>query len=171
MSEYGQGAYIFLEGKPKKGNFSYFGSWFLGFENRVFVRGSLFGRGVFGVVRMLVCVRFCFGYITVFLLGCFGWFPACFILCLWTKIFVVVLSDYFLFPPGYFARLILVLFCCVLYGVLCMCCVRFVYLLSRTWLAPVQRCMYDTCYMSVLSHKIMQKCEKLHNKTLQTTTR
>jgi len=102
--------------------------------------------------------------------GCFGWFPALFILCLITNIFVVVLSDYFLFTTSYFVRLILVLFCCVVYGVLCMCCVRFVYPLSRTWLVPVQRCMYDTCYMSVLSHKTMQKCEKLHNKTLQTTT-
>ncbi len=84
--------------------------------------------------------------------------------------FVVVLSDYFLFPPSYFKRFILVLFCYVVYGVLCLCCVCFVYSLSRTWLDPAQRCMYDTCYMSVLSHKIMQKCEKLHNKTLQNTT-
>ena len=162
----------YFYGKPKKGNFSYFGSWFLGCENRVFVRGWLFGWGVFGVVCVLVYRGFCFGYIIVFLLGCFGWFPASFILCLRTKIFVVVLADYFVCPPppSCFMRLVFVLFCCVLYGVLCMCCVRFVYLLSRTWLAPVQRCMYDTCYMSVLSHKTMQKCEKMHNKTLQTTT-
>nr|DAQ26311.1 MAG TPA: hypothetical protein [Caudoviricetes sp.] len=66
MSEYGQGAYIFLEGKPKKGNFSYFVSWFLGVENRVFVRGSLFGRGNFWVVYILVYIRFCFGCIVVF---------------------------------------------------------------------------------------------------------
>ena len=38
--------YFFLE-NLKKGNFSYFGIWFLGVENRVFVRVSLFGRGVF----------------------------------------------------------------------------------------------------------------------------
>lgn len=90
---------------------------------------------------------------------------------LYNGVFVVVLSDYFLCPPSYFACLILVLFCCVVYGVFFVCVVYvFVYSLSRTWLAPVQRCMYDTCYMSVLSHKIMQKCEKLHNKTLQNTT-
>ena len=82
LSEYGQGAYIFLEWKPKKGNFSYFGIWFSGCENRVFVRGSLFSGGVFGVVCIPVCNMFCFGYITMFLLGCFGWFPARFILCL-----------------------------------------------------------------------------------------
>lgn len=102
--------------------------------------------------------------------GVFWWFPARFVACLWAKVFVINLADYFLRPPSYFARLILVLFCCMLYGVLYMCFVRFVYPLSRTWLAPVQRCMYDTCYISVLSRKIMQQCEKLHNKTLQTTT-
>ncbi len=68
---------------------------------------------------------FCFGYIVVFLLGCFGWFPARFVSCLRTKNFVIVLVDYFLCPPSYFTRIILVLFCCVVYSVLCMCCVRF----------------------------------------------
>ena len=84
--------------------------------------------------------------------------------------FVINLVGYFLCPPSCFVHLVLVLFCCVLYSVLCMFCVRFVYPLSRTWLAHVQRCMYDTCYMSVLNHKTMPQCEKLHNKTLQTTT-
>ena len=117
---------MFLKGKPKKGNFSYFEYWFLGCENRVFVSGSLFGWGVFWVVCVCVCDRICFGYITVFLLGCFGWFPARFIFVFVNQNFVVVLSDFFfLFPPSYFARLILVLFCCVVYGVLCMFCVRF----------------------------------------------
>ena len=96
----------------------------MGFENRVFVRGSLFGRGVFrgGLYTCLYKVLF--------------W--------LYNGVFVLV-------------------FCvCVVYV--------FVYSLSRTWLAPVQHCMYDTCYMSVFSHKIMQQCEKLHNKTLQNAT-
>ena len=66
--------------KPKKGNFSYFGIWFLGVENRVFVRGSLFGAVSSGVVYIPVYIRFCFGCIVVFLLGCFGWFTARFIL-------------------------------------------------------------------------------------------
>lgn len=104
------------------------------------------------------------------LLGLFVWFPARFALCLRTKILEWFWLIIFVCPPSCFARLVLVLFCCALYGVLCMCCVCFVCSLSRTWLAPVQRCMYDTCYMGVLSHKTMQKCEKLHNKTLQTTT-
>nr|DAT58179.1 MAG TPA: hypothetical protein [Caudoviricetes sp.] len=82
MSEYSQGAYIFLEGKPKKGNFSYFVSWFSWVENRVFVRGSFFWRGVFRVVCIPVYIRFCFSYITVFCCGIFGWFPARFVLCL-----------------------------------------------------------------------------------------
>lgn len=38
---------MFLKGKPKKGNFSYFGIRFLGFENRVFVRGVTFWEGCF----------------------------------------------------------------------------------------------------------------------------
>lgn len=42
------------------------------------------------------------------------------------KFFMIVLVGYFVGPPGYFVRLILVLFCGALYGVLCMCCVCFV---------------------------------------------
>lgn len=121
-----------------------------------------FWSGVFGVSCIPVYISFCFGYITVLCMGCFGRFPARFIFVFVNKNFRVVLVDYFVCPPSYFV---------VWYIVFCVCVVYvFVYSLSRTWLAPVQRCMYDTCYMSVLSHKIMQKCEKLHNKTLQTTT-
>ena len=135
------------------------------------MRGPLFGRGVFGVACMIVYNGFCFVYIMVFLLGVFWVVLGEFYFVFAYQNFCSGLADCFVRPPSYFVCLILVLFCCVVYSVLCMCCVRFVYSLSRTWLAPVQRCMYDTCYMSVLSHKTMQQCEKLHNKTLQTTTR
>lgn len=118
----------------------------------------------------LFLIGFVWGIKGCFCWGVFGGSRRVFSVCEPMFFFVIVFADYLVCPPSYFTRLILVLFYCVIYIVLRWCCVRFVYSLSRTWLAPVQRCMYDTCYMSVLSHKIMQKCEKLHNKTLQNTT-
>ena len=69
---------------------------------------------------------FCFGYIVVFLLGSFGWFPARFVSCLRTKNFVIVFADYFVSPP----RVILYsLFCCYFVVWYILFCVGVVYVL------------------------------------------
>lgn len=128
--------------------------------------------GVFsGVVYIPVYIRFCFGYITVFCRGALCGSRRVLFSCLCSKIlewfWLIILC-----VPRVILRAFFWCYFVVWYMVFCVCVVYvFVYSLSRTWLAPVQRCMYDTCYMSVLSHKTMQKCEKLHNKTLQATTR
>ena len=110
---------------------------------------------------MVFCWGVSCGYLRVFIFfvnqsfcGCFGWLFCVSLGLFYTPCFGVVLA----------------LFCGALFSVLCMCCVCFVYYPSRTWLAPVQYCMYATCYNCVVVQNIMQQCEKLHNKTLQTTT-
>ena len=65
----------------------------------------------------------CFGRVIVFCWGVLCGSRRDFILCLRAKVFVIVLVGYFVCPPGYFVCLILVLFCGVIYSVLCMCCV------------------------------------------------
>ena len=156
--------------KPKKGNFSYFEYWFLGFQNRVFVRGGCFLGGLYACLYNVL-----FWLLNGVFVGVFWVVPSAFYFVFVDQNFCSGFGRLFsvspeLFYTPYFGVILLCGIWCFVY-VLCTFCVRFVYSLSRTRLAPVQRCMYDTCYMSVLSHKTMQKCEKLHNKTLQTTTR